>query len=238
LGGQGVGKAEGRRRRTGGEDGSGCQGTGSTTELDRKHQPFQQPSCGSDAVEPLGSTQAEGERERMLGQASAHAQCVRVARRQGGERRRCAPQVSQQRLDGVPGHQHQRRIQHVLAGQGGVNRLPGPDVGTVQGRDVLAEVGQHRDHGVAAALGAAGDIGGVVAACLCSRGHDGGGTGRRQARLLQHGSPAGLDGEDRREHCPVPGQRSHQRRRRDGAQQADVAVGPESGGAVNTCPAR
>ena len=136
---------------------------------------------------------------------------------------------AEQRLNGVAGQQHQGGVQHVLAGQRGVHGFPGADAGGVQRLDLLPQVGQQRDHGVAAALGTAGDVRRVVAARLGGGGHDGGGTGRRQARLLQHGGPAGLDGEDRRQHRTVPRQRRHQGRRRDGTEQAGVAVGRASG---------
>ena len=78
-------------------------------------------------------------------------------------------------------------------------RCTGAEPAGVQGLDLRPEVRQQRDHRVAAALGPAGNIGEVVAARVGRVGHHGGGAGRSKTGLLQHGGPAGLDGENRRQ---------------------------------------
>ena len=209
--GQGIGQGEGRGGRAGGQHGARGQGSRSPAELHRERDILQLPAGGGHAVEPLRRPQPERKREGMLGQAPAHAQRVRMLFRQGGERRRRGFQVGQQRLHGVAREQHQGGVEHVLAGQRGVDALPAPMPATrVQRRNLIPQVSQQRDDGVAAALGADRDAGCVVAARLRGGSHDGGGTGGRQARLLQHRGPAGLDGEDRRQHRTVTGQRRHQ----------------------------
>ena len=92
---------------------------------------------------------------RLLPTHSVSACCS--ARR--GERRRGAFQVRQHRIDRVPGQQHQGGVQHVLAGQGGVDGFSGTNAGGVERRHLLPEVGEQRDDRVAAALGAQRDVG-------------------------------------------------------------------------------
>jgi hypothetical protein len=223
-GGQTVRKVEGRDCRAGGQHGAGGEGAGGSPGLHRQVESFQPARGGGQPGEPLRGLEAEGERQRVLGQAAAHAERVGVPFREAGQRRGRCGQLAQQATDGVPGQQHEGRVEHILAGQRGVDGADGADSGRVQRPDLRAEIGQQRDHRVGAALGAHGDVREVVAAHVRRCCHHRGRAGRRQACFFQDRGPRGLDPEDGGEHRPVPGQRRYRGRRRNGTQQAEIAV--------------
>ena len=88
----------------------------------------------------------------------------------------------------------------------------------IKGRDLPAEVRQQGDHRIGAALGTHGKAREVVAAHVGGRGHHRGGSGGRQGRAFQDRGPGGLHPENGGQDRPVPGQRRHERRRRDGTE--------------------
>ena len=167
AGGQPVGEVKRAPRRSSRrrQDGAGGQGPGRAAGLYGQFEGLEPAGRGGEPVEPLRGPQPEAVGQRVLGQAAGHTKRVPRAVRRGrrGPPSSALSSASSSRT-ASGGQHHQGRVEHVLAGQRGVNGPDGTDSGGVQGPDLLPEVGEQRDDGVAAALGADGEVRDVVAA--------------------------------------------------------------------------
>nr|BFF16506.1 hypothetical protein GCM10025730_00270 [Promicromonospora thailandica] len=110
----------------------------------------QEDTSGVQAREPAREPRAERGGHGRLGERAAQRRGVPVGAGQPRGGRTRPPEVGGRGRRRVAQHQHERRVEHVLAGQPGVHRR-----GVL--RHGLAQRGEQRDHGVAARRGCHGD---------------------------------------------------------------------------------
>ena len=154
----------------------GGQGAGGPAELDGQAVPVdlgQPPPALVQADQPAGRLQAEGDRDRLLEQGPLGDQGAAVPGGQGGAGVGGAGQVVQQRPQRPPGDQHDRRVEHVLAGRAPMDVVGDP------GREPVGELADQRHHRVAGGRRQRPQLGRVEAV--------GPGSGRRSPRRPRPG---------------------------------------------------
>ena len=92
-------------------------GAGGATDLGGEAERAQVVAGVEHALEPLRGLEPEGDRYGVLGQGASDHQVVTVPPRQGDEGGHGGVEGAEQVVPGLRGHQHECRVQHVLAGQ-------------------------------------------------------------------------------------------------------------------------
>ena len=141
-----------------GELGRCREGADSTAELHRQEGPGVDDEVGSieDAVEPAGGHRAERGRDGVLGERTADHRRRHVPLGEDRRRDDLRAQLVQQPVEDAAQGEHERRVEHVLAGQAAMQPGGAVDAGA------RAEQGDECRHGVARRLGAAGQLVDVV----------------------------------------------------------------------------